>query len=222
MKRPVHPVDNAAYVPAPAHKAPDASGAKKSDRTRERIVAAALEVFLEKGFAETTIQDCAERAGVGKGTVYYYVASKEELLTLVVDGAMGDFLAVMRSDLAGMDDPLERLRHLVSAHVATMSKGAPLWEAFHARPEAACPGLSARLAPHRGEYIEMLAGLIEEGRERGVIVADDPQVTARLVAGTVMGAFFQWSKFDSATRPAPNPTAICDFVMRALANGGPR
>ena len=43
------------------------------------ILSAAMEVFLEKGFSETSMQDIATKAGVGKGTIYDYFKSKEEL-----------------------------------------------------------------------------------------------------------------------------------------------
>ena len=43
------------------------------------ILSAAMEVFLERGFSETSIQDIATKAGVGKGTIYDYFKSKEEL-----------------------------------------------------------------------------------------------------------------------------------------------
>lgn len=49
-------------------------------KTKENdILSAAIEVFHEKGFSNTSIQDIANRAGIGKGTIYEYFKSKEEL-----------------------------------------------------------------------------------------------------------------------------------------------
>lgn len=68
-----------------------ASSASASARWRRRkharpseIAAAALEVFAERGFSAARLEDVAARAGVSKGTVYLYFASKEELLKSVV------------------------------------------------------------------------------------------------------------------------------------------
>ena len=47
---------------------------------RPRLVEAAAAVFAEKGYASTRVADIAVRAGVGKGTVYEYFSSKDELL----------------------------------------------------------------------------------------------------------------------------------------------
>ena len=47
---------------------------------KEQILAAALALFDEKGFAETKISDISERAGISKGLIYHYFATKEEIL----------------------------------------------------------------------------------------------------------------------------------------------
>ena len=52
---------------------------------RPRLVEAACAVFAEKGYASTRVAEIAERAGVGKGTVYEYFSSKEELLFAVFE-----------------------------------------------------------------------------------------------------------------------------------------
>ncbi|MGD8796421.1 MAG: helix-turn-helix domain-containing protein, partial [Thiohalophilus sp.] len=56
---------------------------RKAERPGE-IVAAALELFVEHGFAATRLEDVARRAGVSKGTVYLYFDSKEALFEAVV------------------------------------------------------------------------------------------------------------------------------------------
>src|SRR4249920_887456 len=56
---------------------------RKDERPRE-LIAAALQLFVERGFAATRLEDVAARAGVSKGTLYLYFASKEELFRAVV------------------------------------------------------------------------------------------------------------------------------------------
>ena len=57
--------------------------------TKERILEAALTVFGEKGYHNATIAEIAEEAGIGKGTVYWYFSSKEELFAGMVDHGIG-------------------------------------------------------------------------------------------------------------------------------------
>lgn len=69
--------------PAPRRKALPRWQRRKEARPAE-IVAAALEVFVERGFATTKLEEVARRAGVTKGTVYLYFDSKEALFKAVV------------------------------------------------------------------------------------------------------------------------------------------
>jgi AcrR family transcriptional regulator len=75
--------------PEPAPPAPEPTAAKPKYRRRkearpEELVAAALELFADQGFAAARLRDVAKRAGVSKGTVYLYFKSKEALLRAAV------------------------------------------------------------------------------------------------------------------------------------------
>ena len=59
---------------------PDVKTTTKAEETRNRILDAALRLFRERGFAETTMRDVAAEAGVATGAAYYYYRSKEELV----------------------------------------------------------------------------------------------------------------------------------------------
>lgn len=72
---------------------------RRKDARPEQITAAALDLFVERGYAATRLEDVAERAGVSKGTVYLYFANKAEL-----------FKAVVRE---GIVSPLSEARNLI-------------------------------------------------------------------------------------------------------------
>ena len=69
---------------------------------RPRLVTAASAVFAEKGYASTRVADIAERAGVGKGTVYEYFSSKEELLFAVFE-SINEEISTRVSETLSMD-----------------------------------------------------------------------------------------------------------------------
>jgi AcrR family transcriptional regulator len=52
----------------------------KAEETRNRILDAALRLFRERGFEQTTMRDVAAEAGVATGAAYYYYRSKQELV----------------------------------------------------------------------------------------------------------------------------------------------
>ena len=57
---------------------------RRKDARPGELLAAALDLFVEKGFAATRVEEVAARAGVSKGTLFLYFASKEELFKAVV------------------------------------------------------------------------------------------------------------------------------------------
>lgn len=89
---------------------------RKEARPRE-ILAAALSVFSERGFAAARLDDVAERAGIAKGTIYLYFSTKEELFEAVVRDAFSPVLERMTGAMALPD---MSCRALVELMIRTM------------------------------------------------------------------------------------------------------
>lgn len=89
-------------------------------RNQQRIIDAARELFADRGL-EITLDDVAERAGVGVGTVYRRFANKRELVSEVFSGHIRDFAAAAEDALAAADpwDGLVRLFEYACRHMAT-------------------------------------------------------------------------------------------------------
>ena len=78
-------------MPTPTPSTPAEPLAKRARRKEARpgeLLAAALDLFVEKGFAATRVEEVAQRAGVSKGTLFLYFPSKEELFKAVVRQSM--------------------------------------------------------------------------------------------------------------------------------------
>lgn len=70
-----------------------------ADQTRQRILQTASELFVEHGYAGTSIRDISERLGMTKGSLYYHFSSKEDLLFALIAplfGAVDEFVAAAR------------------------------------------------------------------------------------------------------------------------------
>ena len=60
------------------------SGRATSKRRQHEVVAAAVKMFYESGYSETSVEDIANELGILKGSLYYYITSKEDLLYAIV------------------------------------------------------------------------------------------------------------------------------------------
>ncbi len=71
-----------------SHSRQDRRWARRKEARPAELTSAALELFVERGFAATRLEDVAARAGVSKGTLYLYFPSKEDLFKAVVRGGI--------------------------------------------------------------------------------------------------------------------------------------
>lgn len=137
------------------------------ERKRRRIVAAATELFLQLGYRKTAIDDVARKAGVAKGTVYLYFASKAELLLQAVVAEKAPFVEKFL-DLMEDPDPRRRLWRYVSETVCALRQ-MPLTtriataNEFELALSELNPELTAVLTQQRIETLEYLLSPFVDG-----------------------------------------------------------
>ena len=89
---------------------------------RRNILIRAAALFAQKGYSGTTIIDLAEACESSRGALYHYFDSKEEILYHILDGHVESLCERLDTALAGIEDPLEQCRALVSEMVLTNSE----------------------------------------------------------------------------------------------------
>jgi AcrR family transcriptional regulator len=87
---------------------------------REQLIRAAIKVFGEKGFHQTTVRDIGRAARLTQGTIYNYVRSKEDILFLVCDRVVTEYQDSVRRALSGDGDATERLAEALRGIVRVM------------------------------------------------------------------------------------------------------
>lgn len=88
-------------------------------RTRKQLVEAAAEMFAERG-ADASVAEIAERAGIGKGTVFRHFATKEDLIAAIVGDLLDDLVAAAESRRASAD-PTAALREFMTHGVGRLA-----------------------------------------------------------------------------------------------------
>lgn len=116
----------------PLRKIPEPRWERRKDARPGELTAAALELFAERGFAATKLDDVAKRAGVSKGTLYLYFDSKDEL-----------FKAVVREGIVPIIQGAEEFSHGFAGATADMLRTliGKWWETMGATRLAAIPKL---------------------------------------------------------------------------------
>jgi AcrR family transcriptional regulator len=165
---------------------------KRQRRKDERpgdIVAAALLVFAEKGFAGARMEEIATRAGLSKGAVYLYFPTKEEVFRAVVEQAVAPNIDALGKVMLAVDMPFpERVRALLpklgqiltEAPVGAVAKMV-LGESRNF-PELAKVWHDKVVA--RG--ISLICQIVERAQEQGEVSRGDPRIHAFSIMGPMM------------------------------------
>src|SRR5215204_675890 len=90
---------------------------EKSRASEERIYAAAATLFDRKGYAATSLQDIADEASMVKGSLYYYIDSKDDLLVAITRRIHDQALLNLERNRALDGDARSRLEHFIEGHV---------------------------------------------------------------------------------------------------------
>ena len=90
--------------------------ATRAAARRQKVLAAASDLFATKGFEATSMRDIATAAGLMSGSLYYHFASKEELYVAVQDASISKIFDAVEAAMRGVENPWERLEAAAMAH----------------------------------------------------------------------------------------------------------
>lgn len=158
---------------------------KPAEIRRDELMDAAQRLFLEKGFASTSVAEIVKAADVAKGTFYLYFQTKEEILDALqerfIDGFC-DRLDVAYAQSAGSDWP-QRLDDWMAACVGFYLANVEFHDlVFHQFP------LSRGQLQKANPIVDRLAVLLDAGRTDGVFDVDDSKMTAVMLFSAMHGA----------------------------------
>ena len=101
--------------PGPSDSRPRASRRAGAEATRERILAAAIELFGERGYAATGIEALCQRANVVRTAIYWHFGSKEGLLVPVIERVASEWIEEIQKSVYLEGDPIARLDRFVAS-----------------------------------------------------------------------------------------------------------
>lgn len=156
---------------------------KRTPEVRSRqILDAALTIFGEQGLAGARIDDIAERAGISKGTVYLYFASKDDLFREVTRDAFREVLASV-DHLSSLPTAAEQLAGFCRSYWKSVRS--PRFETVFRLTMAEIhrfPELSREYSEEVREPIkQIVAGILDRGVQNGEFEPDDNQTRARML-----------------------------------------
>lgn len=189
--------------------------ADRPSQTPESILGVAVEVFNRHGYDATSMGVLAENLGITKSAIYHHVPSKEYLLELALDRALGGLEGILTDPLASTGPAVDRLRFVLRSAVGVLIEQLPfvtLLLRLRGNTEIERGALERRRAFNRA-----VAQLVDEARAEGALRKDiDAGTTTRLLFGMI-NSIVEWYRPDGPVSAAQ----VADDVV-AVAFGGLR
>lgn len=201
---------------------PEARWTRRKDARPAELLAAALELFVARGYAATRLDDVAKQAGVSKGTLYLYFSSKEEL-----------FKAVIREGLVPRLVEGERMleTHTGTAEALLRELIKTWWRAVG---ETSLGGIPKLMVAEAGNFPELakfyydevisrgrklVSGVLTLGIQRGEFRQVDTDLLVRLfMAPPMLMAIYRYS-FDACDQSQVEPERYLDLHVDMFMNG---
>ncbi len=172
-------------VPAP-DQTPVRRGRPGYDR--DRMLEIAVQVFIEQGYDATSVASLAERLGLSKSALYHHFSSKEELLEVALDEALGGLEGVLAD--AGGGSARERLEHVLHGAVLVLvDKLAYVTLLLRVRGNSE---VERAALERRRAFDRRVTALVRAAQDEGTVRSDiDPSVATRLLFGMV-NSIVEW------------------------------
>lgn len=208
---------NAIKRPRPHHSSRFSSSTSKgkSGTRLEAVLRSAANIFFAKGFHATSIEDVARDVGMLKGSLYYYIKSKDDLLFQLLLAGIEDGDAYIARHIDPKGDPVEQLERAIRAQIDYIIQnkvpfGLFLHE-FDSLPGKRQHKLTAVMSRYNNRFVK----LVQKGQRQGKLMKGEPWIIVNGMLG-MCNWLYRWYDTDHVSNPEPIKQAFVEIIFRGM------
>lgn len=197
------------------HKRPAAPEVTAVDR--DAILSAARQLFRQKGYHATTMQDIADSFGLQRGSLYHHISSKEELLIEICEASVDDILLSAEVIAASASPPAEKLKMYILVALQTVARRQDemiIWLNEWRR----MPSLLAKIIVKARKADRILSQIIEDGYRDNSWPCKEPQLAYQAIR-SMIAWFPHWFKPDGNQSVTMIANVFVGFALSVLREG---
>jgi TetR/AcrR family transcriptional regulator len=187
---------------------------RKTAARRREILRGAAAAFREHGIQGAGMREIAEAADLSPANLYYYFASRDEILFFCQDDALDRMLAAVREARSRHDSHAERLRAVIEVQVLCMLQDLE-GGAAHLEVDLLPKSLRARIVAKRDRYEREIRAIVRAGVRARELVDCDVALVTRAILGAVNWTA-RWYAPQGPKPPAAIARAFSDYLVRGL------
>lgn len=192
---------------------------KSREPTKERrqaVIAAAVDLLHVRDYRAVTINDIAAATKMVKGSLYYYIGSKEDLLYEIALGVHSLVVQNLEYCSGIPGSPLDRIRIFAERHVRINTDNSARAAIFYRDSKYLSRTRLQKIVQLRDRCEQFLRGLIHDGQQSGSVCPDlDPRLTSRALFG-LMNSVLMWYRPDGPLTSEQVAAAFADLVVHAI------
>jgi TetR/AcrR family fatty acid metabolism transcriptional regulator len=191
----------------------------KNNDKYQRILEAAVRVFAELGFYQSTISQIAREAGVADGTIYLYFKNKDDILVQFFSYKAKQVFDLFREEVSNADNAVEKLRNLVRRHLEEFQRDKNMAIVYQAETHQNSRSAEPQIREMSKTYLDIVSEIVEQGQADGSMRKDlYLSLVKRFIVGAVDETINSWlhsgGKYDLVSMADP----LIDLFVRGIGN----
>ena len=190
--------------PRKRKKIPDALRPRKGRRSEkqskpatrlEEVLQSAANIFFAKGFHATSIEDVARDVGMLKGSLYYYIKSKDDLLFRLLLAGIEDGDAFIARQIVPAGDPVEQLQRAIRAQIDYIIEKRVQFGLFLHEFDSLSGKRQHKLISVMSRYNARFVDLVRRGQQEGKLITGEPWIIVNGILG-MCNWLYRWYDTD--------------------------
>jgi AcrR family transcriptional regulator len=182
----------------------------------ERILDAALDVFAERGYQATTVDDVAGAARTSKGGIYFHFPGKDAIFLALLDRSASLLLHRLSDRIAAEADPIAKVDAALRELVRTFGGHRTLARLFLVEAPGAGPRFHARMVEVHHRFVAFLKAQLDEAVEQEMIPPLDTEVASLAWFGALNQVVTSWVLSDRPGRLEDAYPALRSLLLQSV------
>ena len=204
--------------PVRPHHLPGKSGRKsktKSGTRLEAVLRSAANIFFAKGFHASSVEDVARDVGMLKGSLYYYIKSKDDLLFQLLLAGIEDGDAYIARNIDPKGDPVEQLERAIRAQIDYIIQNKVPFGLFLHEFDSLSGKRQHKLTAVMSRYNNRFVELVQKGQQQGKLMKGEPWIIVNGLLG-MCNWLYRWYDADHLSDTEQIKQIFLDVVFKGI------
>lgn len=201
--------------PLRARNAPRPGSQSKPGTRLEEVLQSAANIFFAKGFHATSIEDVARDVGMLKGSLYYYIKSKDDLLFQLLLAGIEDGDAFIARQIDPSRDPVEQLDRAIRAQIDYIIQNKVPFGLFLHEFDSLSGKRQHKLISVMSRYNSRFVELVRRGQQQGKLIDGEPWLIVNGILG-MCNWLYRWYDTDHVSGPEQIKQVFLRMILRGI------